>query len=380
MKNRIFFVSCTDDYPCSASANNTKIGMLARGLSLHGDRVIIINKYYGGPGVAGTVGRKEGSAYISLPRKGSKLLTSWINLLAVCRILAAKKSTVCPNMVVIAGGSFVHHFLLCLFSKTIGIRTGMIFQEWHLSFDLGFVRNLNSYLFDKYLGRFVDVIFPISEYIISQCRAFGKPMLKIPIVADFDAGCRETTSGTVTPYFLYCASAGYFRIIRFILNSFRLLPEPEIAPVRLKMVLSGNTDAVRNEIEKLGLDGRVEIISNLPYGQLMKLYAGAAGLLIPLDPASLQDVARFSQKIAEYLSSCRPILTTAVGEIPHYFKEEVNAYIASEFTEEAYASLMQSVIEKPQMADAVGKAGCELGKSQFDYRYITKQMHDFISQ
>lgn len=380
MKNKIFFVSCTDDYPFTPSANNTKFGLLAKGLCLQGDEVVIINKYYGDKIVSKKVGHSGKVAYLSLHQKGNKFLASWGNLLTICRILYFKRSVRSRNIVILAEGSFIHHVIVCIFSKLVGVRTGLIFQEWHISFDIGFIYNLNSSLFDKYLGAFVNVIFPISEFIMAKCKHFGKPVLKIPIIADFEIKTVPVGGEEENRYFLYCASTGYFRIIKFILDSFEHFLKENGKTVKLKLVLNGNLDKVREEIMMMGLSEQIDVYSRVSYEQLIQMYASASGLLIPLDPNSLQDQARFSQKIAEYLSSCRPILTTPVGEVLRYFDNGRNALIATTFMEEDYADLMRVVIEDPDLADIIGKQGRDLGREEFDYKLIAKRMHDFILQ
>ena len=53
------------------------------------------------------------------------------------------------------------------------------------------------------------------------------------------------------------------------------------------------------------------------------MYKNATAHLIPLSN-SIQDTARFPNKISEYLASAKPIITTDVGEIKHYFKDMDN--------------------------------------------------------
>ena len=54
----------------------------------------------------------------------------------------------------------------------------------------------------------------------------------------------------------------------------------------------------------------------------------AHGLLIPLFD-DVRSTARFPTKIGEYLASGRPIVTTAVGEMPRYFEDGVTAFISA---------------------------------------------------
>ena len=87
--------------------------------------------------------------------------------------------------------------------------------------------------------------------------------------------------------------------------------------------------------------------------------------------------ARFSQKIAEYLATGRPVVTTAVGEIPYYFKHGVDAYV-TKFSPGEYADCLNFILEHPRAADAVGAAGHELGASEFNYHTFGKTLTAFF--
>src|SRR5690606_34242781 len=110
---------------------------------------------------------------------------------------------------------------------------------------------------------------------------------------------------------------------------------------------------------------RVKMFSKLPYGELIELYKNAGALLIPLSN-SVTDVARFPQKISEYLASANPVITTAYGEMPFYFSDGVNALVAPEYKPESFATKMNFVIHHPEDAVAIGRNGYEAGKKYFD--------------
>ena len=61
------------------------------------------------------------------------------------------------------------------------------------------------------------------------------------------------------------------------------------------------------------------------------------------DEKSLQDRARFSQKIAEYLMAQRPIITVDTGDIPYYFTHGKNAYILKTLSVEQLGGVLQQI-------------------------------------
>ena len=110
----------------------------------------------------------------------------------------------------------------------------------------------------------------------------------------------------------------------------------------------------------------------------MSLYQNANGLLIPLQN-SIQDQARFSQKIAEYLSTRNPIITNNVGDIKLYFKDRYNAYIAKSYTKEALVEIMNEIMQKPNEARRIGEEGYKTGLNNFDNIRVCKELSNFIS-
>ena len=147
------------------------------------------------------------------------------------------------------------------------------------------------------------------------------------------------------------------------------------------MILSGKQCFIaedREKVEQRGLDSKVVIMSQLKYDTLLSEYGNSCGLLIPLFNDNIGDVARFSQKISEYLSTKRPVISTDVGEVSFYFKDKINMLIAEEVEPNCFAEKMTYVLHNPFEADRIGKEGFDYGASLFDYRIITKQLSDFM--
>ena len=100
---------------------------------------------------------------------------------------------------------------------------------------------------------------------------------------------------------------------------------------------------------------------------------------IPLDPDNEQDKYRFSQKIAEYLSSETPIITSPVGEIPVYFNKH-NAFLVDLFTPEAYAEAMGYISIHKEESIIIGRQGYELGKKEFNYKIYGEKLSNFLKK
>lgn len=110
---------------------------------------------------------------------------------------------------------------------------------------------------------------------------------------------------------------------------------------------------------------------------LMDLYKNAMGLIIPLNPKSEQDHARFSQKIAEYTSSASPIISCKVGEVAYYFKNKESA-ILCDYSQKGFVDAFTWVTEHPIEASIIGMNGFKVGQKYFNCSVVGKQIIDFF--
>jgi len=182
----------------------------------------------------------------------------------------------------------------------------------------------------------------------------------------------------IKPQFSYCADACYLMRNQIILSAYKMIAK-KYQQTQLNLILFGSqTDmqSVQSILYKMNLDKQVVIRSQIASAELEAIYKSSLGLLIPLNPASQLDVARFSQKIAEYLATGRPIITSDVGEIPYYFKNRENAMVV-DYTPAAYADAMSELVDNPDWASRIGKCGYDVGRKYFDCRKNGKRIIAF---
>lgn len=244
------------------------------------------------------------------------------------------------------------------------------------------IMRLNDFLFNNIAFHLVDGIFPISDFLMNnvKSKAVGKPLYKIPVLADFAEIDKIQIKLRVTANqnnFVYCGSAGYIETIRFILQAFDKIEKDE---VYLYLIVNGTEKqlkTVKNLVKLFKNKNHVILKHNLSYEQLIEIYNSALALLIPLRN-NIRDTARFPHKIGEYTAVGRPIITTNVGEIPNYFKHKVNAIIADEYNVDKYAELMEWVVRNIEKSNEIGKNGYKVGKENFDYKDYGKKLRSFI--
>jgi glycosyltransferase involved in cell wall biosynthesis len=382
MNNNIIFVETTDGFPKKFTANNSKVDLLAKGLMDAGDKVCIINTLQGSDFVKdkfikGTQGEVNYYTFSKYNTRHWGLVRNFINQ---CKILTNLRDKDRKNIIIMGQPFFLIFIIETICYKLMGYKIGITKTEWPSKIQSikGF-RKIDFWLSDKLFGYFVHYIFPISTCIENLCLKFRKPMFRIPILASFPPS--KGSEATSKYYFLICSTLAYKENVKLVIDAFCMFYERNHnAEYSLKLILSGSDAdmvAVRQYIKHCGYSKCIHIFNQIPYNQLTELYQNATGLLIPLQD-TFQDRARFSQKIAEYLSTGNPIITNCIGDIRYYFKDEENAFIAKSYSAEAYAEIMGKIAQYPNLSKKVGQKGYLTGKANFDNITVCKQLSLYL--
>lgn len=362
----IIFSHCTQSYPIKFTASNTKVDFMAKGMLKYGVKVCVIGDTFGEQQLNTVESNyNNGIKYYLFPRKHHILISLASNLLKWIKILKNEKKKGEINILFV-GGLFPIFWIHLIVGKLLGYKCVLLTQEWAPSLKMNhMLERINAKISVHFNNYFLDAILPISHFLWLKNKKFKKPMHIVPVLADYHTV--KVNKHNNFDHFAYCADASYFRVLKMILNAYsKYLNEGGTS--QLKLILGGREQdkkAVSKYIKSLNLNEMIEIKSQIPIEELKNIYETALGLIIPLDPKSIQDQARFSQKIAEYISSSRPIITSAVGEIPYYFENSVSACIV-EYTEDAYAEAMTYLSNNKDIATKIGVGGYNVGKENFD--------------
>lgn len=381
MSLNVLFLGMTKNYPFEFNAGNSKTELIGKGLAATGNRVLVLGDIIGQqlpPQMP-----LASLPYLIFSPAPSRYIAWFLNLFRIARELKRSKCSSSRNILIVGADFYPFFVMYVLLGRLFGYRIAVIYHEWH-SFQrkAKLLRLWSGYLFDYSFGYIVHAILPISHFLLDHSRRFHKPMFIVPILAEYDSVLPLGVGIPEAPLhqFIYCVHAGYLRVIKTILDAFRffLMKNPGF---RLILVVTGRADMiedVRHTVANAGLAENVDIYSQVPFDYLHRLYRDATALLIPLDPDSPQDQARFSQKIAEYLTSRRPVITTAVGEISYYFNDRVNAIIAKQHSAIDYADAMDFCVANPALATQIGERGYELGAAHFDCRTEGIRLTEFL--
>lgn len=274
--------------------------------------------------------------------------------------------------ILISTNSFHNIFFYFVIGKVFNVTLTVDNVEYWTSIRgfRGIIR-IEKYLYDKFYYFFTDNIICISDFLIAKVPKLKRDnVLKIPAITDFDKFSNGLESYTLVKgkYFLYCGSNTYYEVIDFIISSFDRLDQNNVS----LLLVTQDTCKLRERIDKSRNKDLIKILTNLSYPDLVNVYNKSEALLIPMRDTN-QDIARFPHKISEYCASCRPIITSSVGEIKNYFNED-SAFLCPVFDESEYAKAMSKVISDPITANKIARNSYNMGFVKFNYKSYSNSL------
>ncbi len=100
-----------------------------------------------------------------------------------------------------------------------------------------------------------------------------------------------------------------------------------------------------------------------------------AAVLALAKPSNKQAEHCFPTKIAEYLSTGKPVLTTNTGSIPQFLTNRKNSFLTEPNNPVELAKTLSDIFLNYDQAEIIGKNGRELAQNEFEY---TKQVDRII--
>lgn len=226
---------------------------------------------------------------------------------------------------------------------------------------------------DKYLRACtkLDGLFVISNPLRDYFISIGVPEGKIHIInMTVDPHRFVGLEKRVTErYIAYCGKAtnnkdGVDRLIKAFAITSKTHPDVKLYIIGTppkRSDESGNLELV----ESLGLKDSVVftgIIQSEKIPQVLK----DAEILALARPDNIQAKYGFPTKLGEYLLTENPVVITAVGDIPHFLKDNFSAMIAQPDSLEEFAEKMNYLLDNKVEAAKIGQRGKEVAITHFD--------------
>jgi len=145
-----------------------------------------------------------------------------------------------------------------------------------------------------------------------------------------------------------------------------LMGDLNVSPDKDEVVAFINKNKMKNNIEITGYVDRQVMIQRM----------SNAAVLALAKPMNKQSEHCFPTKIAEYLSTGKPVLTTITGSIPQYLTDRKDSYLTDPNDPEHLAETLSDIFSDYQNAEIIGKNGRVLALNEFDY---SKQVDRILS-
>ena len=232
----------------------------------------------------------------------------------------------------------------------------------------------------------VDGAIVISRFLgdwtdreLRRIRKSSFRMLQVPIVVDTNEQQVRNHSDNETRV-LFAGAPQYDQTINFILDSMEVVWK-RYPTCRLMITGCRPGDPagfwLNEEVAARRLEGKVDLAGYLSRSDLLEAYAKSSALLIPLFD-DVRSIARFPTKIGEYLSSGRPVVTNAVGEIAHFLQDGVSAFVCSPGDEKIYGEKIIEAIGNREQSTAIGLRGRRVAEDFFHYSRHGGSLADFV--
>ena len=199
----------------------------------------------------------------------------------------------------IYSGHYFDFVLYKLFAKMIGAKIVYEYVEYRTekTSNPNLYHRINNRLCDFHGAKIWDSCIAISNFLEQKAKEVRKdiPVIKVTPLCDFDLfEANKDEVDVKEPYLMFCGSAGYFDVVKFIIDSFNNSTTKNSK--KLLLVLSGS-DAQLDRVREY--EANAIIRTKLPYNMLVAYYKHAFGLMIPLRNTT-EDIARFPNKVCEY--------------------------------------------------------------------------------
>lgn len=95
-------------------------------------------------------------------------------------------------------------------------------------------------------------------------------------------------------------------------------------------------------------------------------------------PDNVQAKYGFPTKLGEYLSTGRPVVVTAVGDIPLFLRDGYNAYVSKPDDTNAFALKLETCLTDGKVAQDIGAEGRKLAETVFCYKQAVQPVLEVL--
>ncbi|MDO3625438.1 glycosyltransferase [Mucilaginibacter sp. BT774] len=246
-----------------------------------------------------------------------------------------------------------------------------------------FFRKIYINLYIKHLFKVFDGLIVISDslydYFVDKINKRAKQII-VPIITNTNNFKHtQNNSGEI----VYTGALNQFKDgIMDLLQGYTIFTKKNPGK---KLVLMGDLNVSPNKedvikfIDKNKMQDSIEITGYVDRPVMIERMTNAAVLALA-KPNNLQSEHCFPTKIAEYLSTGKPVLTTSTGSIPQYLTDRKDSFLTEPNDPDRLAQTLSDIFADYGKAEIVGQNGRKLAQIEFDYTTQVDRIITFFDE
>lgn len=366
--------------------NNVKVKVLC--IKPTEDAKDVINKSNNGE-YKGILYRYVASSTIWPSGKFKQKLIQLFGLLVSSYLLVLYKIKDDLDVLIYPGYNFKFNILYFILSRLIKVKYVYAIDEFPKTvLDRKKYSLVYRVLFNKIHHRLFDgwvVITKTLDDFYSKYARKNAARIVIPMTVEPERfSVRHTKQLYLNEYIAYCGNLGYNNKdgLCDLLTAFSIFCKKIN---RLSLVVIGSSDnpedldKLKQLAIKLNIDDKVIFTGKVERDEMPSLLTGALALTLAR-PNNIQARGGFPTKLGEYLATGKPVVVTAVGDIPRFLKHRVNAFIAEPDNPVDFANKLDEVFENYKLSLEIGRKGKILANTVFNYSAQGKRLAKFLAE
>lgn len=278
----------------------------------------------------------------------------------------------------IYSGHYFDFVIYRIIAKLIGAKIVYEYVEYRSGKpSRGLYHKINNYLCDFHGAKLWDACIVISNFLKDKALMVNPklPVIKVTPIGDFNLfESNKKNIDIEDEYIMFCGHAVYYDVVKLIIDSFRA---SQIRQTKKLLLVLGGSQSQVQRVKEYGKECIIK--SKLPYDELIAFYKHAFALMIPLRN-TIEDTARFPNKICEYTAAHGLIITTANGEMNYYFKNGDNAIVAEECSVPAIAQRLNEIEYGKYDLDKIRDNSYKTGIENFSIEAYREKIYNFLEE
>lgn len=239
----------------------------------------------------------------------------------------------------------------------------------------------------KLLDQKFDGAIVISSYLYEKYNRPGYPVIRIPALFDFESSKqnvieKHTPISKTTPLRLSFVGGnkindGLDDVIKAIrLGDFRDY-------VHLSVIGNAPSDGyimqLRAQVDNdLGLKNAISFVGRLPLNDYFDQLKNSDVLLLTRKD-NIMARAAFPNRLPEFLSTGKPVITTSVPDIPEYLVDGEHAFVVPPARPDLLAEKIGLLVKDRKLGSLIGNSGREQAMKCFDFRHHARRLLEFVN-